>query len=148
MVTSLVAGRTGPLPVLTQPPPVFLHFRGAGRSFVLEKHGRSRSRRQRLEAVEVAGGDHVACEVLFAHPPQRHVELVHGLGLGLDEGGFVQVDPMKRETSIAGMFAAGDLTTRMQAAIAAAAGMQAAAAINLELTLELTAAAESSTTPS
>jgi thioredoxin reductase len=35
------------------------------------------------------------------------------------------------------VFAAGDLTTRMQAAIAAAAsGMQAAAMINMELTVE------------
>jgi thioredoxin reductase len=45
---------------------------------------------------------------------------------------------MTRETSIAGIYAAGDLTTRAQAAIlAAAAGMQAAVAINVELTADL-----------
>jgi thioredoxin reductase len=52
--------------------------------------------------------------------------------------GFVRTDPMTRETSIAGIYAAGDLTTRGQAAVlAAAAGMQAAAAINAELTADL-----------
>ena len=44
---------------------------------------------------------------------------------------------MTRETLIAGIDAAGDSTTRGQAAVlAAAAGMQAAAAINAELTAD------------
>lgn len=52
--------------------------------------------------------------------------------------GFVRVDPMRRETSVPGIYAAGDLTLRMQSAINAAAGrLQAAAMINLELTNEL-----------
>jgi thioredoxin reductase len=76
--------------------------------------------------------------VLFAHPPQRHVELVRALGVALDESGYVRVDPVKRETSIGGVYAAGDLTTRMQWAInAAATAAQAAGAINAELTMEL-----------
>ena len=92
----------------------------------------------RLEAVELENGERVACDVLFAHPPQQQVPLVRSLGLALDGDGYVQVDPMRRETSLAGVFAAGDLTTRMQGAIlAAAAGTQAAAIINLEVTLEL-----------
>lgn len=90
-----------------------------------------------LEAIELVGGARVRCEVLFVHPPQRQIELVTSLGLTLDSEGFVQVDPMSRETSVPGIFAAGDLTTRMQAAIvAASAGMQAAAMLNLELCLE------------
>jgi thioredoxin reductase len=94
--------------------------------------------RDRLQAVELADGTNVSCDVLFAHPPQQHVELVRALGVALDDAGYVRVDPMTRETSVAGIYAAGDLTTRMQAAIlAAASGMQAAAAINLELTMEL-----------
>jgi thioredoxin reductase len=45
---------------------------------------------------------------------------------------------MKRETSIPGIYASGDLTTRMQGAVmAAASGAQAAAMLNLELTMEL-----------
>ena len=75
-----------------------------------------------------------ACDVLFAQPPQRQIELVRAMGLALDEQGYVKIDPMTRETSRPGVFAAGDLTTRAQAAIlAAAAGMQAAAVINAEL---------------
>jgi thioredoxin reductase len=91
----------------------------------------------RLEAIELADGSRVPCALLFAHPPQRQVPLVTALGVALDGDGFVAVDPMRRETSVPGIYAAGDLTTRMQAAIAAAAaGMQAAAALNAELTLE------------
>ncbi len=90
-----------------------------------------------LEAIELADGSRVPCALLFAHPPQRQVPLVTALGVALDGDGFVAVDPMRRETSVPGIYAAGDLTTRMQAAIAAAAaGMQAAAALNAELTLE------------
>jgi thioredoxin reductase len=45
---------------------------------------------------------------------------------------------VKRETSVPGIYAAGDLTTRMQGAIlAAASGAQAAAMLNLDLTMEL-----------
>jgi thioredoxin reductase len=90
-----------------------------------------------LEAVELAGGVVVPCEVMFAHPPQRQVTLVRELGLALDPEGFVAVDPMRRETSIPGIYASGDLTTRGQAAVlAAATGMQAAAAINVDLAME------------
>lgn len=91
-----------------------------------------------LEAVELAGGTRVACDVLFAHPPQRQVELIRSLGVALDDDGYVRIDPMKRETSIPGIYAAGDLTTRMQGAIlAAAAATQTAAMINVELTIDL-----------
>lgn len=94
-------------------------------------------REQRLEAVALANGTSVPRDVLFTHPPQRHVELVGALGVELDDDGFVRVDPMKRETSVPGVHAAGDLTTRMQSAIvAAAAGTVAASAINLELAME------------
>jgi thioredoxin reductase len=91
-----------------------------------------------LEGVELASGMRVACEALFAHPPQRQVALIGALGVALDDDGYVRVDPMTRETSVSGVYAAGDLTTRMQAAVlAAASGMQAAAVINAELTAEL-----------
>jgi thioredoxin reductase len=97
---------------------------------------------ERLAAVELADGTRTRCEVLFAHPPQRHVELVRALGIALDEQGSVQVDPMRKETSVPGIHAAGDLTTRMQGAIlAAAAGTHAAGMINLELAMELGAIA-------
>lgn len=92
----------------------------------------------KLEALELADGRRVARDVLFAHPPQRQLELVEKLGVALDADGFVKVDAMTRETSVPGIYAAGDLTTRLQAAIIAAGqGMQAAAVLNFELTSEL-----------
>ena len=96
------------------------------------------AREHQLEAVELSNGASVPCEVLFTHPPQEQVDLVRTLGLGLDDDGYVRVDPMKRETSVPGIYASGDLTTRMQGAMfAAASGTQAAAMINVELMMEL-----------
>lgn len=92
----------------------------------------------KLEGVELVTGATLACAALFAHPPQRQVAIVTEVGVELDEHGYVRIDPMRRETSVPGIYAAGDLTTRQQAAIlGAASGMQAAAALNAELTAEL-----------
>ncbi|MGE0784152.1 MAG: NAD(P)/FAD-dependent oxidoreductase [Sandaracinaceae bacterium] len=90
-----------------------------------------------LSSIELVDGSSIACEALFAHPPQRQVPLVQALELELDEAGYVRVHELRAETSRAGIFAAGDLTTPGQAAIlAAGAGMRAAAMINMELALE------------
>lgn len=95
------------------------------------------ARGQQLEGVELASGVTVPCEVLFVHPPQHQIELVDTLGLALDEHGYVRIDAMKRETSVPGIYGAGDLTTRLQGAIfAASAGTQAAAMINLDLAMD------------
>lgn len=95
-------------------------------------------REGQLEGIVLSDGATVPCEVLFAHPPQQQVALVSALGVALDDDGYVRVDAMKRETSVPGVYAAGDLTTRMQAAIvAAASGMQAAAMINADLAMDL-----------
>lgn len=92
----------------------------------------------RLTGVALDTGVVVPCEALFSHPPQRQVDLVRALGVELDDDGYVKVDAMKRETSIPGIYAAGDLCTRMQGAIlAAASGTQAAVVLNLDLTMEL-----------
>ena len=88
------------------------------------------------QSLPLADGSVVPRDVLFTHPPQRQVDLVLRLGVGLDDDGFVRVDG-QRQTSVAGIFAAGDLTTRMQGAIhAAAAGTQAAAMINVDLAMD------------
>jgi thioredoxin reductase len=90
-----------------------------------------------LQRVEFEDGQALDRDVLFAHPAQRQVDLVHKLGLALDEKGFVRVDDT-RETSAPGIHAAGDLVSPMQsAAIAAGSGMAAAAALNRALTVEL-----------
>jgi len=90
-----------------------------------------------LTAVELADGTAVACEALFVQPPQRQVALVDSLGLAVEEG-YLRIDPATRETSRPGIYASGDLTTRMQSAIiAAASGMQAAAVLNMELSADM-----------
>lgn len=94
-----------------------------------------------LQGIELEDGRLVPCAALYCHPPQRHIDLVARLGLRLDDDGFVAIDPTTRETSISGMYAAGDLTTRMQGAfLAAAAGTHAAIMTNLDVTTELIAA--------
>lgn len=96
------------------------------------------AKEKQLESITLSDGTSISCRVLFAHPPQKHVELVQQLGLTLDEHGSVRVDPMHRETSVPGIYAAGDLTSRMQAAIAgAAAGTLTGAVLNHELTTEM-----------
>ncbi len=91
---------------------------------------------EHLSAVELDDGERVAREVLFSVPPQRQTPLVQSLGLVLDDLGFVRVDE-RLESSRPGIHAAGDLTSRMQSALlAAAAGATAAHWMNYALTLE------------
>jgi thioredoxin reductase len=92
-----------------------------------------------LTAVELADATAIPCEALFVHPPQHQVALVHSLGLAVEDE-YLKIDPLTRETSRRGIFASGDLTTRMQSAIiAAASGMQAAAMLNTDLSADLVA---------
>ena len=89
-----------------------------------------------LTEIELVGGERVPCKVLYAHPPQHQVDVVKALGLDLDPQGYVQANPMSRQTSTPGIYAAGDLTSRAQGAIfAAATGTQAGAMCNHDLCL-------------
>jgi thioredoxin reductase len=64
--------------------------------------------------------------------------VVRALDLALDANGLVQVDELRRETSRPGIYAGGDLLTRAQSVVlAAASAMLAAAALNHSLTIEL-----------
>jgi len=92
---------------------------------------------QRLSSVELEDGTRMPQEALVVRPPQRQVALVERLGLELDERGYVRVDGHE-ETSLPGLHAAGDLTSRVQsAALSAAAGTRAAYAINHLLNLSV-----------
>jgi thioredoxin reductase len=98
---------------------------------------RLRANGSHLSAIEFVDGHTLELDVLFAHPKQRQVPLVLSLNLPLDDKGFVRVDDM-RETSVPGIYVAGDLITPAQSAVlAAASGMFAAAALNRALTIEL-----------
>ena len=91
-----------------------------------------------MERIEFTDGSSLERDILFLHPPQHQIEIVTTLGLALDAAGYVQVDPLTRETSIPGIYAAGDLLTPMQGAlIAAASGTLTAGVLNHALTVEL-----------
>lgn len=116
-------------------------LQGAGIRVETSPVRRLAARDGHLASAVLEDGTDVPMDVLFAHPPQRHVDIVTGLGLELDEVGYLRIDPMKRETSVPGIYAAGDSTTRMQGAVmASASAVQAAAALNMELTMELVSA--------
>ncbi len=123
---------------LELPPEATERIRSAGIRIETAAVSRLAQRDGRLESVVLASGEAVPCDALFTHPPQRQLDLVRNLDLALDNDGCVVVDPMMRETSVPGIYAAGDLTTRMQGAVfAAASGTHAAASINAELTMDL-----------
>ena len=97
---------------------------------VLEHHGielvetpakRLVGRRGALEGVQLADGRLVPASLLFfsvAHQPRT--ELAEQLGCRIDDDGYVAVDG-NGETSIAGVYAAGDLAPGMQLVQVAAA---------------------------
>lgn len=90
----------------------------------------------RLSGIEVEGVATVPREAMVVRPAQRQVPLVRELGLAVGEDGFVQVDD-DGETSIPGIYAAGDLNTQMQSALfAAAAGARVAYRLNQKLNFE------------
>lgn len=90
---------------------------------------------QELATIELEGGAVLARQGLFVAAPQRQVPLVDALGLELDEMGYIKVDPTGL-TSEPMLWAAGDLTTRMQQVVLAAAqGAHAGTSINAMLTL-------------
>jgi thioredoxin reductase len=72
-----------------------------------------------LEGVELRDGTVVPLDVLFLKPAQHLPPLIQALGLALDEAGYVRTSP-QGETSLPGLFAVGDLTTPLQAAMVAA----------------------------
>ena len=139
----LLRGWTNDVVALTDaryavPPEAHTRLSCAGVRIEERRIQRLTGRGDHLEHIDFVDGSPLPLAVLFAHPPQRQVEIVRSLGLALDSAGFVQVDEARRETSRQGIYAGGDLITRVQGAIvAAASGMQAAAMLNHALTAEL-----------
>lgn len=89
---------------------------------------------QSLHGVRLENGQLIPCQAIFVRPKQQpHSPFAGDLGCATDEHGFVTVDPLGR-TSVPGVYAAGDITSRMQQLImAAAAGATAAAGINSDM---------------
>jgi thioredoxin reductase len=96
--------------------------------------------RDRLAAVRLVDGAEVPRDVLFVRPPQCQTQLVQSLvdslGLRLDARDLVHTDEL--QTSVPGIYAAGDLMMREHGAtVAAAAGSRAAHELDQGLTREL-----------
>ena len=90
-----------------------------------------------LRCVEFTAGTYLERKALFLHPPQeQRSPLAASLGARLTGKGAVWVDK-NSQTSIAGLYAAGDTTPgQQQALIAAAEGNKAAICLNEALTKE------------
>lgn len=90
-----------------------------------------------LRCVEFEEGEPLECHALFLHPHQhQRAPFAAQLGCRFTSKGAVWVDK-KQQTSVANLYAAGDLTPGQQQAIMAAAeGSKAAIIINEQLTRE------------
>lgn len=87
----------------------------------------------KLDSIRFADGTRLARHALFVMQSPRLVALAAGLGLELDERGYVRTDE-DGATSAPRLWAAGDLTSkRHQVVEAAAQGLRAAVAINRRL---------------
>jgi thioredoxin reductase len=91
----------------------------------------------RLERIVFSDGSAIARDALFVHTsPRGRSDLASQLGCGLTDYGLVEVTP-ERETSISGVYAAGDAASRFhQIVVAAASGAEAAIMINRALAME------------
>jgi thioredoxin reductase len=89
----------------------------------------------KLASVELEDGRRIPRRALLYAPQQEQTPLVQGLGLELDEMGYVVTDELG-QTSVPGLFAAGDLTTpRQQIGLAAASGL--ITAVNIDHALAM-----------
>ena len=74
----------------------------------------------KLCAIEMHDGSQVPCDTIVYRPRQRQTGVVIDSGVALSESGRVWIDT-NFQTSIQGLYAAGDLTPGCQDALAAAA---------------------------
>lgn len=87
-----------------------------------------------IQAIRFSDGTALACDALFIRPKSTHrTTFAHDLGCKVNEHNVVQVD-LRGRTSIAGVYAAGDLSSPMRSvAIAVAQGVAAGYGINADL---------------
>lgn len=90
---------------------------------------------EQLTGIRLRSGELIACDLLFAVPAQRPTPLVLQLGLDLEGACAARVND-RRESSVPGVYVAGDAGSPIQGAImAAASGTMAGAMLNHELTV-------------
>lgn len=90
-----------------------------------------------LHHLVLEDGTKHAVKALYTHVPfEQHCSIPEQLGCTLTEDGYLQVDPFQK-TSVAGIYASGDCTTRMRTvANAVASGTLSGMMINKELIME------------
>jgi thioredoxin reductase len=88
-----------------------------------------------LRCIEFEDGSFLECKALFLHPPQeQRSPLAADLGARLTGKGAVWVDK-NAQTTVSGLYAAGDMVPgQQQALLAAASGSKAAICLNEALT--------------
>lgn len=89
-----------------------------------------------LRAVQLADGRQIACDAIFARTePVQHSALARELGCAFTEQGYVQVDILGH-TSVANVYAAGDIVSPLhQVIVAAASGAGAGSGINADIAM-------------
>ncbi|MBW4438894.1 MAG: NAD(P)/FAD-dependent oxidoreductase [Pleurocapsa minor GSE-CHR-MK-17-07R] len=87
-----------------------------------------------IQAIRFADGSTLACDALFIRPKTSHrTPFAHDLGCQMNVHQVVQVD-LRGRTSVAGVYAAGDLSSPIRSvAIAVAQGAAAGYGINADL---------------
>lgn len=90
-----------------------------------------------LDHIVFSDGSHYVLDALYARLPfEQHFAGAQQMGCDINAQGYIQVDEFQK-TNIAGIYAAGDNTTRFRAVSAAvAAGGKAGAFVNHELIAE------------
>jgi thioredoxin reductase len=92
---------------------------------------------ERLESIELVDGRILVCDALFVHPTIRSQSpIVAQLGCVLTDAGMIEIGP-DHQTTVEGVFAAGDAASKVQqVVVAAAAGAAAAISMNHSLAVE------------
>lgn len=92
-----------------------------------------------LSGVRLADGRLVEVAAIFVAPTLRLSPLAEQLGLELEEtpmGSTIKTHPMMQETSVSGVFAAGDISMPVNITYAMSTGMMAGSAIHRSLMFE------------
>lgn len=90
-----------------------------------------------LEKIIFKDGTSTTVKAVYARPAfEQHSSIPEALGCELTEDGYIKIDPFQK-TSVEGVFACGDNTTRMRSvANAVAMGALAATVVNKEIIFE------------
>ncbi len=141
-LASLISNWTNDLKIFTNGPSTFtkdqLAKLGKHKIGVIETGiDRLQHENGQLQELVLEDSSSVAIKALYANPPfKQHCEIPETLGCTLTPEGYIQTD-LFQQTSVKGIYACGDNTTRLRTvANAVAMGTKAGMAVSKELILE------------